>query len=239
MSFKDKIYEHYISYHNEHLYGLPTTEKFEKQFSANEYYLRRHLPVSVKAKILDIGCGDGNLVYWLQKSGYDEAAGVDISEEQISTGLSLKIKNLYQGDLAFFLKEKNACFDLIIARDVFEHFTKDDFLEALLLIKRSLAENGKLIIQVPNGEGLHVGSILYADATHESAYTASSLRQMAYSASFRKVTVYPVNPKSNGVKGVIRSLIWKLKVYNVKFWRYIERGDTGGPVTANILAILE
>ena len=239
MSFKDKIYENYISYHNQHLSGRPSIEKFQKQFPANEFYLRRHLPENKKSKILDIGCGDGNLVYWMQKMGYNEAAGVDISPEQINAGLSLDVRNLYEGGLLGFLNDKMDFFDLIIARDVFEHFTKDAFLEALIAIKKSLSASGRLIIQVPNGEGIHMGSILYADATHESAYTVSSLRQLALCAGFKKVVVFPVDPKSQGVKGIIRSLFWRLKASNVKFWRYIERGDPGGPVTANILAIIE
>ena len=146
------------------------------------------------------------------KKGFVQAAGVDISEEQIKAGLSLNVKNLYRADLSPFLADKEQFYDLIIARDVFEHFTKEDFLDTLFLIRKALCNNGKLIIQVPNGEGIHMGFILYADATHEAAYTVSSLRQLAFCAGFKNVNVYPVNPKSQGIKGIVRSLLWKWKV---------------------------
>lgn len=238
MNFKDKIYEHYISLHNEHLYGRPSLEQFRAKFPANEYYLRTHLPAGAK-QVLDIGCGDGNLVYWLQETGYPHAAGVDISAEQINAGLTLGVKNLYQADLSAFLKERSGSFDIIIARDVFEHFTRDAFLDALFLIKASLSENGRLIVQLPNGEGIHASSILYGDVTHECAYVASSLRQLALCAGFKEVTVFPVNPGNAGLKGKLRMALWTLKTWQVKFWRYIERGNPGGPVTANLLAVIQ
>jgi len=44
------------------------------------------LPEDKKAKIIDLGCGNGGFVYWLQQIGYQNAEGIDISAEQIETG---------------------------------------------------------------------------------------------------------------------------------------------------------
>ena len=61
------------------------------------------MPEDKKAKIIDLGCGNGGFVYWLQQIGYQNAEGIDISAEQIETGQKLGIKNIKQADIKEFL----------------------------------------------------------------------------------------------------------------------------------------
>jgi 2-polyprenyl-3-methyl-5-hydroxy-6-metoxy-1,4-benzoquinol methylase len=239
MNYKKAIYDSYISLHNMHLYGLPSLERFDAQKGVNDFYLEKFIPHNKKATILDIGCGDGNLVYWLKSKGYENVEGVDISPEQIESGLSLGISNLYIGDISIFLQDIKGKYDLIIARDVFEHFTKQEFFDALILIRKALVDNGKLIIQVPNGEGINYTSIFYGDITHEMAFTRSSLRQLTMATGFRNVTVYPINPYPKGIKGFIRSILWSYKVIFIRFWHMVERGGSNGIYTANLIAQIE
>ena len=42
-----------------------------------EYYLRGWLPARRDAHIVDLGCGDGRMLYLLAKKGYCNLAGVD------------------------------------------------------------------------------------------------------------------------------------------------------------------
>ncbi|MES2654755.1 MAG: class I SAM-dependent methyltransferase [Bacteroidota bacterium] len=239
MNYKKAVYDSYLSFHNKHLYGAPSLERFNAHKAVNDFYLNPFLPNNKQAAILDIGCGDGNLVYWLQQKGYQQAQGVDVSAEQIESGLGLGITNLFIGDLTGFLQNKENKYDLIIARDVFEHFTRQDFFEALIVIKKALSKNGKLVIQVPNGEGLHYTSIFFGDITHEMAYTMGSLRQLTMAAGFSQVKVFPVNPYPKGIKGFIRSILWKYKVLLTRFWQTVERGGSSGIFTANLIAQIE
>jgi 2-polyprenyl-3-methyl-5-hydroxy-6-metoxy-1,4-benzoquinol methylase len=239
MDYKKAIYNSYVSFHNKHLYGDPSLERFDSRRVINDYYLNPFLPKNKQAAILDVGCGDGNLVYWLQQKGYDQVQGVDVSVEQIERGLGLGIKNLIVDDLMGFLIDRENEYDLIIARDVFEHFTRQEFFEALLIIKKSLSNDGKLLIQVPNGEGLHYTSIFFGDVTHEMSYTLSSLRQLIMAAGFNRVRVFPINPYPKGIKGLIRSILWKYKVLVTRFWQMVERGSSSGLFTANLLAIID
>lgn len=236
MNFKEAIYRQYVNTHNKHLYGESTLEKFDKHKPTNDYYLSSFLPSEHSAEILDIGCGDGNLVYWMQQKDYKNVYGIDLSEEQIALGKKLGIKNLELADLKDYLEQSSKKYDLIIARDVFEHFTRQDFFDTLVRIKKVLKENGRLLIQVPNGQGIHYTTIFYGDVTHEMAYTQSSLRQLILASGFSDVKCYPVNPIPNGFKGKVRSFLWGLKVKKLRFWKMVETGNPSGIFTANLIA---
>ncbi|MCX9081137.1 MAG: class I SAM-dependent methyltransferase [Candidatus Methanoperedens sp.] len=71
------------------------------------------------ARVIDIGCGLGNVVKYLRKEGVD-AYGIDYSETFINTALPDLRKFLRVGDVTQLdLKEKS--FDLVICMEVLEH----------------------------------------------------------------------------------------------------------------------
>lgn len=49
------------------------------------------------ARIADLGCGYGSLVWWLQREGYANACGVDLNAELIEQGRRLGVANLHRG----------------------------------------------------------------------------------------------------------------------------------------------
>ena len=70
MNYRDKFFTKYVSGHTYHLYGEISLEDIRNQFQAWSAYFGKILPLEREARILDIGCGDGGLVYWLQSAGY-------------------------------------------------------------------------------------------------------------------------------------------------------------------------
>jgi len=80
--------------------------------SSLEYFLRLNIPKN--AKILDIGCNYGSLIYNLYKKGYKNVYGIDINKKTIKEGkkyykeIRSKIK-IYNGKKIPY-QERNFCF---------------------------------------------------------------------------------------------------------------------------------
>jgi ubiquinone/menaquinone biosynthesis C-methylase UbiE len=105
-------------------------------------------------KILEIGCSSGQVIRMLEKAGYENVIGMDVSEEAIrlcgSKGIS-KVIRMEGSDLGF----KENVFDLVIASDVLEHIS-DDF-KALCEWKRVLKKGGDIVAFVPAFKSLWSG----------------------------------------------------------------------------------
>ncbi|MDP3725179.1 MAG: class I SAM-dependent methyltransferase [Nanoarchaeota archaeon] len=180
----------------------------EEEFGALRAYFGKFLPREKRAEILDVGCGSGNFLVWLHSLGYEGAVGVDVSEEQIERGKGLGIKNLILGDAREFLRENQNRFDVIFARDFLEHFTKEETLELMTLVRESLKYGGFFMGQTLNGESLLAGRLFYGDLTHETAFTWRSVRQLCLAAGFSKIETYPQRPVIKGIKSFVRYCIW-------------------------------
>lgn len=237
MNYKEIIYQNYVSNHNSYLYGQESLINIQKNFPIWRYYFSKLLPKRKESKILDIGCGTGAFLYFLNSMGYNNTSGIDLSAEQINLGHKLGIKNLEVADIKEFLNLNENKFDLIIARDVLEHFTKNEVFEILLLVANALADNGRFLIQVPNGQGLFHTTIYYGDYTHETAYTESSLQQVFKNTGFKNVQCRPTGPVPYGIVSFFRYIIWEIIVLFLKLLKGIESGNTTGIFTQNIIAL--
>lgn len=101
-------------------------------------------------KILDLGCGTGNLAIILKKRGYD-VVGLDLSEKILDVarqkaereGLVIKF---VQGDMRQIEIEQK--FDAVVSVGTFEHLlTDDDVRRTLKGVWRSLVEGGLFIFK--------------------------------------------------------------------------------------------
>jgi len=98
--------------------------------------------INYKSKILDVGCGAGNLFYSLNETGFKNLVGVDpyIDEDVIEGDIKILKKTIHK------LPDSQK-FDLIISNHSFEHIP--DQLETLLKISRILSEKGVCLIRMP------------------------------------------------------------------------------------------
>lgn len=235
MNYREKLYSTYVSTHTSYLYGKVTLDDIKRQFPVWKKYFERFLPKEKDTKILDIGCGNGGFVYFLNSLGYRNAHGIDFSPEQIEIAKKLGIKNVECADLREFLKGKQGYYNLIFARDVIEHFNKDEILDILRLIYDSL-NSGAVVIQTPNAEGPLGSKYRYGDFTHEIAFTRSSLNQVLKVAGFNDTAFYPTGPVPKGFKSAVRFLLWKGIEIMLRFYMVIEIGSFSGIFTQNIIA---
>ena len=113
-------------------------------------FLQHTLPNN--AKILDVGCGNGVISRHLGSFGYN-VTGIDVSDKTISKAQSL---NKYE-NVKFIKKSAEELvatgdkYDAIICSEVLEHLNDPNSL--LEVLNKILANSGKLIITVPNGNG--------------------------------------------------------------------------------------
>lgn len=237
--YKKSIYKSYHSYHTKDLYGPTSLDKIKSQFPVYEYYFGKYLPADMNAKIIDLGCGSGELVYWLNTKHYGNVIGIDISKELINIGNALGISNLICGNIFDYLGENKGNYSLIIMRDVLEHFDREEVFTLIGLLYHNLEENGKVIIQVPNGQSPFVGKILFGDFTHNNAFTESSINQLVKAAGFTEVKVFEATPVPKNLKGMIRLILWNFLRFFIKTAQLIASGDSSGYFTQNIIAFIK
>ena len=103
------------------------------------------------AKVLDFGCGTGNLAIHLQSQGY-EVSGCDIADKMLDEARKADAENaiewtLLETDWAR-LPFDDSSFDVIVASSVFEYLP--DINKVLKECKRILKPGGVLVTTVPN-----------------------------------------------------------------------------------------
>jgi 2-polyprenyl-3-methyl-5-hydroxy-6-metoxy-1,4-benzoquinol methylase len=236
MNYRDKFYSKYVSAQTSQLYGEVSLDLIQKQFPVWQKYFGRFLPEDKNSKILDFGCGNGGLVFWLQQIGYQNTEGIDISAEQIEAGQKLGIKNIRQADIKNSLITE---YDAIFMRDFIEHFNKEEILDVLETVFKSLKDNGIAVIQTPNAESPFSGRFRYWDFTHEISFTESSIRQVLLVSGFKKVEVYPTPLVIHGLKSFVRHILWKCIELKIKFYLLVETGSAKGIFTQNLIAAVK
>ncbi|MFC1926560.1 class I SAM-dependent methyltransferase [Chloroflexota bacterium] len=101
------------------------------------------------SKILDVGCGTGNLTIGLLERGFKNLTSLDISEEMIRE-LKKKVKkydcniNFMVSDLDTFLQRNDSKFDIVLISSVLHHLP--DYISSLKHLKETLNENGCIYI---------------------------------------------------------------------------------------------
>lgn len=237
MDYRKKIYEQYVSGNTEHLYGKISIEDIKKQFIVWDDYFLKFLPENKQSFIIELGCGNGGLVYWLQNFGYSNASGIDRSAEQVNCAKKFGIKNISEDNLMDFIKNKKDFYDAIFLRDVLEHFKKDEIIEIMDMIYLSLKKGGKLIIQTPNGASIFGSRYRYHDFTHELSFTENSLRQIMIVSGFSNFEFYETKPVIYGFKSLSRAILWKFIKILMQFFLLVETGAADNVLTQNIIAV--
>ena len=198
------------------------------------WYLRGWLPPARSARILDAGCGHGNLLYALRQWGYEHLDGVDLSEEQVQLARE-RFPDVVQGDALQFLASGNRAYDLIAALDVIEHLPLDKATEFLELCRQAMTPGGRLIMQTPNAAGLRAGVVVCGDITHERVYAPSAMLQLLLLAGFERVEFRETGPVPRGVVSCLRYVLWQALRGGLKMWDYVETGRSVPVYTRNML----
>jgi SAM-dependent methyltransferase len=111
-------------------------------------------------KVLDIGCGRGEFIYYALQRGAREVSGVDYSEASVEITRKLLTQYLSSEDLnhvdifqmdAKDLEFEDSTFDVIVMLDIIEHLHDWELKKCLMGVKRVLKTGGMLIVHTsPN-----------------------------------------------------------------------------------------
>lgn len=201
------------------------------------YIIKKHFPSQLTAKIIDLGCGDGALLFFAKKMGYKHLVGYDVSDEQIDLSRSIGVC-AYKNEATPALQAlSNDSVDVLIAFDVVEHMTKTEVVEFSRGVHRVLKSGGKWIIHTLNAESPFFGRIRYGDFTHENGFTNASIRQLLTIVGFQTIDCYEDAPVVHGVKSTLRFLLWKIIRNIYRFCLAAETGEGNGIFSQNFLVV--
>jgi len=158
----------------------------------------KSLRLPPSSRVLDVGCSKGFIAKHLRSIPL-QFFGIELDKKDASQARpyyqDIRICNL---EIARPAYEKNF-FGLILMADILEHLT--DPLSALLHFKKSLSENGYLVMSTGNVANIWIrlnllfGRFQYTDKgildrTHTHLYTLKSFMELARKAGFRIHRVY-------------------------------------------------
>lgn len=199
--------------------------------------IRPSLPPPGTGSVVDIGCGSGALVRLLLADGYD-AEGIDVSPEQVALAHEVGLLQVKHGDYRDVLAARNGQLAAVTATDLLEHLAKPEVLDTFDLVAAALLPGGVFVARVPNSVSPFGGHIRYGDFTHESSFTARSVRQLAAAAGFGSVTVMPCPPMAHGFVSTLRAAAWKVISACYKAVLAAETGVTSGHIVTQNLAFV-
>ena len=238
-AYRARFYKNYAG-----LQQRTQPEQIQRDLVLRTPYLRRlvkqFFPADRESSIVDLGCGCGALVLFLQQTGYRNVLGVETSPDQIEFARQSGVNSVVSGDLLPFLRDSaSEVFDVVVVFDVIEHFCKDEVLEIMDQAHRVLRPRGRLIVHAPNAEGIFGSRIFWSDFTHEMAFTREGLRQLACASGFSSLEFSEDLPVVHGVKSLIRRVLWAGLRSIFRLAYMAETGDTGAGLilTQNLLAV--
>lgn len=162
-------------------------------FSKNtSWFLRRAKEtfsqyVPKHSKVLEIGCGTGNILTYLAKEKHCDSYGIDISPNaKIAMSIFEKERNVrvkFKVADGFNLPFKDNYFDVVYSEGVIEHFSSEKTKKMVLEHIRVCKKKGIIIISVPNKYNLPLTIakwVLGKKYPHypERSYTINELKEI-------------------------------------------------------------
>lgn len=195
MNTQEKIFAHYDKRMGVNLLSASELER-DNQFIRDvfiENYLPACPPSSRHLNALEVGCGKGFLANVLHDFyPNSNVLGVDLSPRDIEyakehfPGIEFRCENIFD-----VLGENQ--YDLIIAKAVMEHISKDKQEEFVSRLYKALKKGGVCIVHVPNMDWIFSNHERYMDFTHEIGYTRESLCDVFRLYFGNNLTVLPVS----------------------------------------------
>jgi SAM-dependent methyltransferase len=179
---------HYSRFHDD------TEEHAEGMAAYLAGMLSPHLPQDRTIRILDVGCGYGFALRALRKLGYQNIAGLEISQQQAERSRRAGFEVTVSDDSEAYLHSHANEFTVVLLMDVLEHIPVGGQIRFAGAVYDALQPGGKVLLTVPNASSPIAGVRRYIDFTHHSAFTDHSLHFVLVNAGFHSVFIEPSAP---------------------------------------------
>lgn len=147
-----------------------------------------------QGQVLDYGCGRGDLIQELLRTGCS-CAGADYSADSVaSVNSALKDHSLWCGAkvVTSGLPWPDESFDLIVCLETIEHVLDDDLPTLLGELRRVLRPTGRLFVTTPNAEPLARAEVacpecgaIFHRVQHVRSFQMENLSALLADAGFR------------------------------------------------------
>lgn len=228
----NKVYSKYLTTHpfysSSQLHLDGSFRFFEKNYLP-------FLPKEKQARILDIGSGTGDFLAYVQNKNYKNFLGVDIAKEQVDFCKKHVTKNVQLiRSLNDFLKKHTNSFDFILMNDIIEHIEKEEIIDTLSLVLKSLKKNGIVLIRTVNLKNRWGMAVRYMDFTHTTGFTEESLKQVLQVAGFPTIALVDEKHPIHDIKSFVRVSLKKFfeSIYRLE---YIASFGAFHPMLSNML----
>jgi 2-polyprenyl-3-methyl-5-hydroxy-6-metoxy-1,4-benzoquinol methylase len=202
-------------------------EAYRLRVRAYRERFRGYLPANKSAQILDVGCGVGFFLRFLQANGYMNAVGIDTSPQQVSVARRFGVRGVTECEWKSFLTGKSSQFEFILIDNVIEHLHKDEITELLQLVLMALVPGGRVYVSTPNAGSLFGAPLAFIDLTHEVFFTLASLRQVLMACGFVGVNVFGERIIASDVRSVLRKAAFSILKPLVKAAYIVGTGGGG------------
>ncbi len=212
---------------------LDTTAR-ERSLEAYRLYLRSWVPEG-REQWVDLGCGQGVLLELASSFGFANIVGVDTSPEMVALAQQSGL-NVRQADVFDYVASlPDASCDVISAFDLVEHLSRDAALALLRQVRRALKPGGAFLLKLPNAESPWGFWVTASDLTHEAAYSARSLQQLANLAGFPECQVREVGPVGARPRQLARRFLWQAVRQVLAGIHTIETGSRGSGIYTRVM----
>lgn len=184
------------------------------------------LPSKRDVTVADLGCGKGEWLAWMAAKGFTQLTGVDFSPADLAIARqSDPSRTWIEENVITFLESQTTTFDLLHAKDIIEHFTKDEFISFLTAAKNALKPGGELWLLTFNAQSPLSSAIRYGDFTHEIGLTPASMAQCLRACGFKHISVQGRHYCSTSTNGQIRRFLGQIVFKLARLLLKIRHGD--------------
>lgn len=224
---KQQFYNNYVSTHYQYV-AAATKAVYLKRLYVWKSYLLPYLPKQKDSAILEIGSGVGHNLAALKTLGYTNIKGTDYSKEcvDICKNNGFDVQLVDERTEKSFYKSHKGVFSMVVLYDVLEHYSPSDAAVLLTSVYDVLKNDGRIVISLPNANHPFSNTLLFADITHKSLYSMTSLSQLLRNCGLKRNRFFEMNSYTpyddNPILRILKTTLMPLIAFmGESFWRVI------------------